>query len=194
MKTTLKTDITVKDDLLARLNKVSTEWIDGDLNNKSIKTADMVNHKLKIAIEIKDDTKSKPPRMLDHSLGTYEYDLSELNKRFYADIKNANKKFRNYPGYKTVLLLRTEVPRASLVAEAILGIHTFSRAGVSVNENLTYKGRRGKHNRCEVGCFLIFCGRSGLPTYFSNGYASKTRILNQEELETHTGFKLERLN
>ncbi len=79
------------------LNKCCSGWIEGDEENKSLKTVDIVNHDLKIAIELKreglpllEDRKHKP---------------GALSNRFYKYFTEGNNKFVFYPEYKTILLI-----------------------------------------------------------------------------------------
>ena len=177
-----------KDELLNKLSLNNQNWIDGD-KDKTRKTADLVNHSLKIAIEIKDDTISKalPEPEEGNSVGA-TYNLSEINKRIYADIRDANKKFREYPKYETVLLLRSKLPIPQIVKNSIGGQHTFVKSNNRQDQDLSYIGRRDKIYRKEVGCFLILCGENEF-FYIANSYSVRERIISQRELEQKFGFR-----
>lgn len=187
-----------KEGLICRLNKVQKGWVDGDTESDSVKTADIVNHSLEIAIEIKDDTQSVPLRFY----GNYaeeNYDGKKLNRQFYSDIRNANQKFRTYNGYKTALLFRTNLPFAVLVRTPVEGLDTFERATTTeeraippdtenriIAPRLTYAGRKGKHNRKEIGCCLVL-NEDGY-SYFPNEFATNGRKMDKAGIESLFGF------
>lgn len=187
----------LKENLINGLNKINQDWIDGDTENSFQKTADIVNHLLKVAIEIKDDTKSQPPQKVGSSYSG-SYDAKKLNKRFFNYIKNANKKFREYQQYKTSLLIRTNLPMTAMVRNSIEGIHTFERFSTGkkivplnaknfiISQRLTYSGRKDKHNRSEVGCFLVF-NIDGY-SYFPNEFATNIRKMDKAGIEFLFGF------
>lgn len=187
----------LKQDLINNLNKINRGWIDGDTESDSQKTTDIVNHSLKIAIELKDDTKSQPPTKIGSSYSG-SYDAKKLNKRFFNHIKGADKKFREYQQYKTALLIRTNLPMATMVRSVVEGIHTFERQLTGqkvvppdagnwiISSRLTYSGRRGKHNRSEVGCFLVF--NDGEYSYFTNEFATNDRKVDKSKIESLFGL------
>lgn len=87
-----------------RLNSYSLGWINGDEEEayKTIGSVDIVNHRLKVAVEVKDDSfVNLPPSGV-----AYNTNLNPVSKRYQRDIKNANKKFRNYPDYQSIVLIR----------------------------------------------------------------------------------------
>ena len=185
-------------ELIEMLNGRHSGWVDGDHDNNGYKSADLVNHKSKIAIEIKDDLLSEPHKETSKNFFEGSYDINRLNKQYFDDIKDANKKFRNYPGYKSILLIRTSLPMAAIAKGAIEGLHTFRIGridesivpppkGFIASQGLTYIGRRGKYHRTEIGGFIIlndegFC-------YFPNDFADKNRYISMMELE-EIGFKV----
>lgn len=185
--------------LIGDLNKVNLGWVDGDATSWGQKTADVINPSLMIAIEIKDDTESPPAQKIGKS-SHGSYSATKLNRRFFSHIKNANKKFREYQQYKTVLLFRTALPLATMVRAAVEGIHTFeaslknqknfpsNKRDWIISSRLSYSGRRGIHNRKEVGCFLIF-NEDGY-SYFPNEFATKDRVLTKSNLEKVLGLSI----
>ncbi len=99
-----------KINLIDNLNCYNSGWIDGDneLKGKSgdnDKKADVINRKLKIAIEIKDDKKFSDLDMKDR---TQEFNLKNLSRSFRADISEASKQLANYEGYKSLVVIRTD--------------------------------------------------------------------------------------
>lgn len=77
-----------KRNFLSILNRQKAGWINGDAEHGPQKKADIVNHGLKICIEIKDDTKYKI--IADGMVRTT--DLKLMNQRFGDDVNSANSK------------------------------------------------------------------------------------------------------
>jgi hypothetical protein len=177
-----------KRNLLSKLNEINLGWVDGDKESGNEKKADIVNHTLKIAIEIKDDTKYKtvfPEK--EGVMYTASHDLTKMNQRYADDIRSANSKFKNYPSYKTILILRTEFFVVDIIKYVILGLHTFSK----VNDELVYSGRKGKYSsyvRNNIGCFLIVNHKL---SFLPNRFAMQDRALNKEELEQMLSLEIE---
>jgi hypothetical protein len=99
-----------KAELLRKLNNISQKWCDGDLEKLKHQRADIINRNLKIVIEIKDDvlyTSPRPP--LSGTPLTRDFSLKQKNRQFRHDLKLSNKKFKNYPSYKTMVILRTDL-------------------------------------------------------------------------------------
>lgn len=173
-----------KQNLIQSLNSIGVGWIDGDKEiNK--KNADMVNHALKIAIEIKDDTIYKletPPPGIMINQG---YDLKKMNQRFADHIRSANNKFKEYPNYKTIFLLRTEFPIMRVVRYVIEGLDSYVK---NSDGHLVYAGKVGKYskyNKQEIGCFLVI-ENDGY--YFPNVFARPNRTLTKEEVRKIFGY------
>ena len=178
---------TFKENLIYDLNLINAGWIDGDKESDLKKTADIVNHSLKIAIEIKDDTKYKIelPTIPEVIMGQ-GCDLTKMNQRFSDHIRSANNKFKEYPEYKTILLFRTEFIITDVIRYAIEGLHSYSKP----EDHLVYIGRKGKYskyNKKEIGCFLIV-NQEGFG-YFSNELAKGSRSLDKEKTEKIFGCK-----
>lgn len=190
---------TFKHNLLREFNCLNYDWIDGDTEDQNSKTADIVNHSFRVAIEIKDDHITLPVSLptKGYPSGT-SYDARKLNKRFTDDMKDANRKFREYEGYKTGLLFRTHLPFAVLVKHSVEGLYTFHRTSTNnpspmmeywfISEGLSYLGRNNVRKALEIGCFLVL-NDDGYH-YFENKYACQNRILTRREVENLTGFTL----
>lgn len=179
-----------KENLLSRLNDLNQGWVDGDIEDSRNKTVDLVNHELKITVEIKDCLRPEYEPVNHGRLQTANYDITIINDRLRNNIEVAERKFRQYEGYKTALLFRSSFPLPHILKESIDGIHTFRRGGVdeiscegqfSSSENLSYIGRREKHQRTEIGCFLIF-DNSGC-FYFDNQYVKSKRLIVKDQIE-----------
>jgi hypothetical protein len=171
-----------KDKLIKLLNNRNPGWIDGDKEgNPNKKTADIVNDDLKIAIEIKDDTKNKKIKIpTDGTIITSSENLTIMNKRMSDCLKDANNKFKEYPEYKTILILRTNFDFPDLIRYAFEGLHTYTKKG---DESPHYSGRTGKysiHAKKEVGSIIVDSKNFG---FFENRYAKKSRKIKKEEVE-----------
>ena len=169
-----------KENLIQSLKSINSDWIDGDKESDKNKTADIVNHSFKIAIEIKDDTKykTKIPK-ISGIMVTQSEDLTKMNQRFADHVRSANNKFKEYPEYKTIFLLRTEFFIIDVIRYAIEGLHSYSKP----KDCLMYIGRTGKYskyNRQEIGCFIVVNRELH---YFPNIFAKQSRLLNKEEVE-----------
>lgn len=169
-----------KENLIQSLKLNDANWIDGDKELNERKTVDIVNHILKIAIEIKDDTKYKTETpKISGVMVTQGGDLTKMNQRFNDHIRSANKKFKEYPGYKTILLFRTEFLITTIIRYAVEGLHSYSRP----KDRLVYIGRKGKYSkyiRQEIGCFIVINQEAH---YFSNVLAKQSRLLRKKEVE-----------
>ena len=114
-----------KKNLIQSLKSINRDWIDGDKELDRKKTVDVVNHTLKIAIEIKDDTKYKTEMPKTSGvMVTQSEDLTKMNQRFSDHIRSANNKFKEYTGYKTILLFRTEFLITDIIRYSIEGLHS----------------------------------------------------------------------
>ena len=173
-----------KKKFLETLNQRSKGWIDGDKETGKGKKVDILNHNLKIAIEIKDDTKYKI--IADGVVRTN--DLVLMNQRFSDHIKSANNKFKLYPDYKSVILFRTE-HISGPVKYAIEGLDQYNKVG----ENLVHIGKVGKYSKFaknEVGGFLILNYKVA---YFTNYHSKPERVISKEDLIKYTDWEIEDL-
>jgi hypothetical protein len=138
------------DSTISRLNFIAPGWINGDeeIAYKKIGSADIVNHILKIAIEVKDDSivNLPPPGSSSNT------DLGRVSKRYQRDIEKANKKFRNYRDYQSIVLIR-HLTRSSKHTFAYLigGFITLTPLGRLPN---TEKNISRHSESCSVYAFL----------------------------------------
>lgn len=95
--------------LLHKLNLICEGWELGDkeVEFKTRKSADLVNHKEQLAIEVKDDFSEMPPE-LDYINPIFQRtrNLETLSNRYKHDIEDAHKKFKNYDNYETAIIIR----------------------------------------------------------------------------------------
>lgn len=74
--------------LIGKLNNINKGWIDGDREPGQAKKVDLLNHKLKIALEIKDDTNYEIEA--SKGLGSSQtIDLTKMNQRFSDQAKSS---------------------------------------------------------------------------------------------------------
>jgi len=166
-----------KNKLINKLNSFYDGWRDGDLDTTQGMKVDIINDNLKIAIEIKDDTKYR----FGDSAST---NLHIKGRQFKDDVKQGDKKFINYPDYQTLLIIRTDIDKK--VIEYVLGgCHAFG----SINGQQQYTGRPSTFWGChdnsinEVGA-LLFWGKKSL--YFrpnDNPNANKNRVITLEHIK-----------
>jgi len=178
--------------LLKKLNAINHGWIDGDREKTTSQKADMVNHPLKIAIEIKDDTKYKIEIPSHGTMISSGEDLTEMNKRFGDDIRSANRKLLSYPGYKTVLIIRTSLPIADVIRYAIEGPKSLHINNETLQ--VEYVSRQRKYSDYvfkHIGCFLIFNNKG---YYFSDSRAESECKFKRDEVEKIFGINFEEVN
>lgn len=177
-----------KEKLLKKLNKQNSGWVDGDKKgDPNKKTADLVNPDLKIAIEIKDDTKYKSIKPPTSGVVSDEYDLDKMNKRMSDHLKSANNKFKEYPNHKTILILRTNLDLPVVIRYSFDGLHTYTK---NKSKNLKHIGRKSKYSiyaKKHVGGIII---ASRNYNFFENSYASKERLVKIEEVGDVLGEKI----
>ncbi len=126
-----------KENLIIKLKSCHSDWVDGDVDGR----VDVVNHSLKVAIEIKDEPERGP-------------DMEKKTNRQYGDhLRSAYRKFIEYPGYKTALLIRG-------APATIPGIVKYNIEGIVVyGPHNVFLGRKNKYSpyiKKEIGCFLVF--------------------------------------
>ncbi len=176
-----------KEKLITKLNFINSGWRDGDLDLFLGPKSDIINDQLKVAIEIKDDTKFN--RRMPTTSGEIVLNgtnLSEKNRQFKDDIKSANKKFKSYIGYKTILLLRTEMIDffSDIVNYTIDGPRSFAK----INGELVCAGRPSTfwsgHDKstAEVGG-ILFWGNRCTYRINENPNINKKRIIDKIDLE-----------
>lgn len=180
--------------LIQKLNIINSGWVDGDEENILDKTSDLTNHKLKISIEIKDDEKYqyKPPPLTGEMI-TETINLLAKNKQFKDDAQDANRKFRNYPNYKTVLLIRTELINIpfSVIGYIFSGIRRFIKPDKKLMEIGRINQYFSQSSTKEIGGYLLFGNNKYY--YFKNPNAERNRVISISELEDLFGEKIENL-
>lgn len=180
-----------KKHLLDRLNKINPGWIDGDFQNNHIKTVDLINLNLKIGIEIKDDTVFK----YSSSPSVYTINHDKVSNQFKTDARDANTKFKNYPDFRTVLLMRTELVNLplSIVGYQFSGLRRFTKSKSGLN-NIEI-GRKNKYlsftSTKEIGCYLLFGNNQYY--FIGNPNANPKRNFNKKILEFVFSEKIEEI-
>lgn len=105
----IETEQEYLDQLLIRLNLICEGWELGDKEDafKMFKSADLVNHKERLAIEVKDDFTEMPPELSpENPVFQQTRNLVTLSNRYRHDIEDAHNKFKNYDNYETAVIIR----------------------------------------------------------------------------------------
>jgi len=179
-------EIEFKKVLIKKLN-INSKWRDGDLDNSPGKKVDVVNDFLKIAIEIKDDTLLKIPIPKPGELIVSDINITQKNRQFKDDLKSASKKFLNYPGYKTIVLIRTEMADRSngTIDYTISGPYTLKK----INGELIDAGRPSSYFNYsdnsinEVGAIIFWGNYKYLFADNTNPNVNTKRIIKKSEAE-----------
>jgi uncharacterized protein YeeX (DUF496 family) len=168
-----------KNRLLAKLNNQHKGWVDGDTESHLTKTADIVNHELEMAIEIKDDLQFELQASNSGAMVVQSVNLTTKSNQFKSDARDANKKFRNYRRYKSLLLIRSEF--AGIATDYILsGISQYIRPA---NSDMILHRKRNKYlstKNSEIGGYLFVHDKY---YYFPNPVGGKKRKISIEELK-----------
>lgn len=182
-----------KSKLIEQLNGKILGWDDGDLNNQTHKSADIVNNKLKIAIEVKDDTVYKKLVVpTDGTIVSQDNDLSQISNRFKGQARDANKKFRNYQGYKSVLIIRTElIDRPPTVQYIMGGLTRYIKIEGQLVQHTPKNANLSSSSTSEVGAYLFV--DNGQYYYHRNPKADSNRVIELEKLRAITGLPLKDL-
>lgn len=167
---------------LSKLNAHNPGWTDGDLESKSKATADMVNHNLCLTVELKREKGSL--------LHNKDKNLITLSNRVFDYIKETDKKFVNYPNYKTLCLIE-------LSSEIIALEYLFSNFHFKNNKFLGNTKNFFSESK-NIGCFVFWPrpGNLSKAYYLKNPPANKERILELHEAEQIFGekFKIFKIN
>ena len=183
MKTNEKEEQKRINQWLDKLNVYNEGWIDGDKESKN-KTADFVNHNLKIAIELK--------REKGGSLDNKDKNLEILSNRIYGYFEKANKKFASYDNYKSICLIEftSYLDSVIVVLRGIPNLHL--RNGELVGSSIRNIKVFSKTNN--IGGFIFWPSPGNLLNkcfYFENPFSTNNRKLNIAEVEKIIGNKLE---
>lgn len=171
---------------LNKLEVYSKGWIYGDAENREIKTADFVNHSQKIAIELK--------REKGDNLDNKDNNLVSSSDRIEGYIKDANKKFKNYPDFKTLLLveLKSSTWSAQVIMRGIINIHSIN--GQHIGNSI--KNKRLFSKMENIGAIIFWPGKGNITNiayYFDNLSAKDICKMTQLETEKILGNSLELL-
>lgn len=146
-------EATYKRNLIESLNKVQIGWIDGDQEATVGKKADIVNHQMKIAIEIKDDTVHKTIRPIpERPLIVVTTSLDRMSTILLDHIRDAYSQFKNFPGYKTILLIRSDHDIVESIRYCIDGLHTYTQTQYLGKIPTKYTS----YIKSNIGCFVLY--------------------------------------
>lgn len=159
------------------LDRLNSSWIDGDIitTHQQDKTADLVNNELKVCFELKPDQSYTPPNPGTSQLNN----LNELSNRLKGYAESANKKFRNYPNFKTALIIETHLRKniiKHLISNLTQVIVTSDR--ITVRRRNVYFSQDAK----EIGGYLFCSSAEDKTYYFVNPYGTKEHVLQYKEL------------
>lgn len=167
----------IKKQMLERLLKCNKDWTDGDLERirQNQKTVDLVNHNEKIAIEIKDVNYSLMYGHDDH--------IQKLNGVLLDGLKDASKKFRNYPSYKTCLFfLIPWLDNLDQVMYSLFGSLVFiKKEGTG---SLIENGRTKKYSDWiwrNIGCIVFYKGEDTVLFIENNLLIELERRISKKE-------------
>jgi len=175
-----------------KLGSCSTGWEVGDKKGHHAKTADIINHSRKIAVELK--------REKGGSLDNQNGNLITLSNRLESRIEDANEKFKQYPGYQTILIieLETDVISAQVVMSGLSQIHfkNGNRIGQSIKNKKLYCGMKQIYR--DIGAIVLWPSSGnifhGVQFYFNNPSAKTDRKILIDEAEKIICGKLKPLN
>jgi len=164
-----------KSELLKLLKNLNPDWIDGDAEpqSKNRKTADIVNHTLKIALELKmEDASERLESLPNNQPGVFTRDLSPLGDvplRYGRYIQSCEEKFANYSNYRTLLLVRTKVLPLFFMKDSVIEMCNMSQ---------------------EIGMLLLLNADECSVRCFTNEFAKENRKLSAQELEDIFGLRV----
>lgn len=147
---------------------------------------DIVNHRLKIAIEIKDLISEEGIIPDNHTkVKTLSRDLNKASSRFWDLIRSSWKNFKNYPKYRTILIVRTRYLLIPTFFSLLKGPVIFIIDKQSLRVKRISIIRKTKYNPIilkEIGCFIRFNGNRNV-YYINNSIASHDRVLYKNDIE-----------
>lgn len=151
-----------KSETIALLNQITKGWEDGDLQNTKDKTVDLVNNSLKIAIEISDVFRK------DNSNSSFK----QIREQFKRAARHANGKFKNYPRFKTISLIRTNLPDCKDLIEYIfVGVIDAKRIKDGYAK-ITWKDKFLSPKFTSIGCYIFYDINGKRPWFFLNNQIS----------------------
>ena len=181
-----------KKKMIDRLNSKNKGWKDGDRDGGVEKKVDILNDNLRIAIEVKDDRNYHLPTSRSGEVVSGGMDLRQKNRQFKDDAKDANRKFTNYLGYKTLLIIRTDVAFSSN-SEYLIDLILSGPVNINLNSGITEQPSAfwGAHDNSisEVGGFL-FIGQQLIYIKNININMNRDRVMSKEEIQDILGFRV----
>lgn len=164
--------------LLAKLNRVHKGWENGDeISEKGKKSTDLINKDLKIAIEIKDDKR-------DYNNPKLRFGFDTIRNQLKSYAQGARRKFRNYPNYKTILLVRSllwDRMGSGLINFIFPGNQEISEIGKNFLRLGKHKNKYFSIKNIDIGGY-IFYGKNKI-YYLENPIAQRSRILNIKKVQ-----------
>lgn len=159
------------------LERLSSRWIDGDVLTSHLqdKTADLVNTELKVCFELKQDQTYSPPTPSTGQVNN----LDTLSNRLKGYAQSANKKFRNYSNFKTVLIIETQL-RKNIIEHLIANLTqvTITNGQITVRRRNIYFSRDTK----EIGGYLFCSWAENKRYYVINPFGAENHTLEYRAL------------
>lgn len=166
---------------IRKLNAYSPGWSEGDLESKNAGTADFVNHKARIAIELKREKGGCTDNEHDN--------IEKLSNRIEKYIKSANKKFESYPGYKTILIIELS-SFAAIAQSAMSGIRQIHFNRMGPTSSSIRNVRLMLSPKEFIGAIIFWPAPGSLfnqAHYFDNSSANTVQKISRREAEIIIG-------
>jgi len=185
---TLALEPQFKIDLLQVLNSHNLGWVDGDREPGNQPKADLLNKELRVAIEIKDNKKyklelPKTEGIIVSSGGS----LKGMNETLSNCLVSAFRKFKGYPDFRTILLIRSEFFPAGILARAIMGIYNYQFDSMGRVSSVYRTGKYSPYIRKFIGGFCLAIESKYY--YWENYDGDEKRIVSQNDIEKILGTK-----
>lgn len=170
---------------ISKLNVNNHGWVNGDLESRTERTADMVNHSIKYAVELK--------REKGESVDNKDGNLVTISNRIESYFTDTNKKFINYPKYKTILIIELKSTDSGAFS-AMGGIGQLHFAeGQLVASSIKNKKLFSKTEN--IGCIIFWPAQGGSmlngKRYFDNPFSKPEHKVTKSEAENIIGNSLE---
>lgn len=152
-------------------------WIDGDSEDKNLKTADFVNHNLQIVIELKIEE-------------SRDYFLTRFSSnRVVPWLKDADKKFINYPDYKTILFIESDCTVGEFQTAEAKEIYQWKNGTAFIKNK-----RRANKSFNNVGTIVLWPYLKNIDDNYGYGWeyneADAKRKIRHQEMKSLLGIDI----
>lgn len=169
----------LKNEWLGRLKCIHPKWVDGDINPKQdVKTADCVNEEFKVAIELKRDGRKYP---------NCDISFNAIRNQFKEFSQSANRKFRNYPLFKTCLIIKSPLEEMNwLASRSFFGYREILGWGLNSVKVSSIKDKFFSQHFIEIGAYLFY--NDELYYFLNNPIAAINKKMTIDELKSLSGI------